>query len=102
MLYQEKSMIDVMFFLMILKILNALIIFELIGKFNLIKYKLIKELMIICIFSLPLENPKFHQKKLDYVEWEKQDQNMKNLQDLIAENSHSKEKNMILKMDIKL
>ena len=31
----------------------------------------------------------------------KQDQNMKNLLDLIAENSHSKDKNMILKMDIK-
>lgn len=45
-------MIDVLFFLMILKILNALIIFELLEKFNLIKYKLIKELMIICMTIL--------------------------------------------------
>ena len=30
----------------------------------------------------------------------KQDKNMKNLEDLIAENGHNKEKNMILKMDI--
>ena len=57
-------MIDVLFFLMILKILNALIIFELIEKFNLIKYKLIKELMIICIIFFTLWKSKVSLEKI--------------------------------------
>ena len=52
------------------------------------------------IDSLPYENPKFHWKKIGLCGMGKQYQNMKNLEELIAENGHNKEKNMILKMDI--
>ena len=52
------------------------------------------------INSLPYENPKFHWKKIGLCGKRKKYQNMKNLEELIAENGHSKEKNMILKMDI--
>ena len=52
------------------------------------------------INSLPYENPKFHWKKIGLCGKRKQYPNMKNLDQLIVENGHSKEKNMILKMDI--
>jgi len=52
------------------------------------------------INSLPYENPKFHWKKIGLCGMKSQNQNMKNFEELIAENGHNKEKNMILKMDI--
>ena len=52
------------------------------------------------INSFPYEVAKFHWKKIGLCGMRKQDKNMKNLEDLIAENGHNKEKNMILKMDI--
>ena len=52
------------------------------------------------INSLPYENPKFHWKKIGLCGIGKKYKNMKNLEELIAENGHSKEKNMILKMNI--
>lgn len=52
------------------------------------------------INSLPYENPKFHWKKIGLCGMRSQNKNMKNLEELIAENGHSNEKNMILKMDI--
>ncbi len=52
------------------------------------------------INSLPYENPKFHWKKIGLCGKMNQNQNMKTLDELIVENGHSKEKNMILKMDI--
>jgi len=52
------------------------------------------------IKSLPYKNPKFHWKKIGLCGKSTQNPNMKNLEELIAENGHSKEKNMILKMYI--
>ena len=52
------------------------------------------------INSLPYENPKFHWKKIGLCGKGKQYENLKNLEELIAENGHINEKNMILKMDI--
>ena len=52
------------------------------------------------INSLPYENPRFHWKKIGLCGMRAPNKNMKNLEQLIAENGHSKEKNMILKMDI--
>jgi hypothetical protein len=52
------------------------------------------------INSLPYENPRFHWKKIGLCGMRVPNQNMKNLEQLIAENGHNKEKNMILKMDI--
>ena len=52
------------------------------------------------INSLPYENPKFHWKKIGLCGMKKKYQNLKNLEELIAENGHIEEKNMILKMDI--
>jgi hypothetical protein len=52
------------------------------------------------IDSLPYQNPKFHWKKIGLCGIGKQYQNMTNLEELIAENGHRKEKNMILKIDI--
>jgi len=52
------------------------------------------------INSLPYENPKFHWKKIGLCGVGSQHPDMKNLEELIAENGHSKEKNMILKIDI--
>ena len=52
------------------------------------------------INSLPYENPKFHWKKIGLCGMRNQYYNMKNLEELIAENGHINEKNMILKMDI--
>jgi hypothetical protein len=52
------------------------------------------------INSLPYENPKFHWKKIGLCGMKTKNPNLKNLEQLIAENGHIKEKNMILKMDI--
>jgi hypothetical protein len=52
------------------------------------------------INSLPYENPRFHWKKIGLCGKRSPNKNMKNLEQLIAENGHSKEKNMILKIDI--
>ena len=52
------------------------------------------------INSLPYQNPKFHWKKLGICGIGQNYTNMKNLEELIKENGHINEKNMILKMDI--
>ena len=52
------------------------------------------------INSLPYENPKFHWKKIGVGGKNDKNENIKTLEELIIENGHSSEKNMILKMDI--
>ena len=52
------------------------------------------------INSLPYNNTKFHWKKIGLCGVGKQYPNLKNLEELINENGHTKENNMILKMDI--
>jgi len=52
------------------------------------------------INQLPFENSKFHWKKIGLCGIKNEDQNMKTLSELIQENGHSKEDNMILKIDI--
>jgi len=52
------------------------------------------------INSLPYENPKFHWKKIGLCGVGKHYVGMKNIEELIKENGHTNEKNMILKMDI--
>ena len=52
------------------------------------------------INSLPYENPKFHWKKIGICGLGNQHSNMKNLEELIIENGHINEKEMILKMDV--
>ena len=52
------------------------------------------------INSLPYKNVKFHWKKIGICGIGKQYPNMKNLEELIIENGHINEKDMILKMDI--
>jgi len=52
------------------------------------------------INKLPFENPKFHWKKIGLTGQNINDSNMKTLSELINENGHSKEENMILKIDI--
>ena len=52
------------------------------------------------INNLPFENSKFHWKKIGLSGKTIDDNNMKTLSELIQENNHSKEENMILKMDI--
>ena len=52
------------------------------------------------ISKLPYENPKFHWKKIGLVSGNTKDKYMKTLNELIIENNHTEEKNMILKMDI--
>ena len=52
------------------------------------------------IKSLPYENPKFHWKKIGLCGVGQQNAKMKSLEDLLNENGHNNEKNMILKMDI--
>ena len=52
------------------------------------------------INSLPYENPKFHWKKIGLCGVGQKHQNMKNLEELILENGHINEKDMILKIDI--
>ena len=52
------------------------------------------------INSLPYQNPKFHWKKLGICGIGSNFTNMKNLEELIKENGHINEKNMILKIDV--
>ena len=52
------------------------------------------------INSLPYQNPKFHWKKIGIAGKKTKNKQMKTLEELILENGHSLEKNMILKMDI--
>ena len=53
------------------------------------------------IKKLPFENSKFHWKKIGLIGIRNNNiNNMKTLQELIEDNGHSNEKNMILKMDI--
>ena len=52
------------------------------------------------IEGLPIFNPKFHWKKIGLTEKKGIFNNMKTLDELIKENSHENEKNMILKIDI--
>jgi cell division protein FtsB len=52
------------------------------------------------INKLPYENPKFHWKKIGIACKSKRSANLKTLIDLMTENGHLQEKNMILKMDI--
>ena len=52
------------------------------------------------INSLPYNNPKFHWKKIGICGKKRYLKNLKDLETLIAENGHSLEKNMILKIDV--
>jgi hypothetical protein len=52
------------------------------------------------INKLPFENTKFHWQKIGLCGTKSADQNMKTLSELIKENGHLKEDNMILKIDI--
>ena len=52
------------------------------------------------INKLKFENPKFHWKKLGVTSEYKKKYNMKTLNELLIENGHEKENNMILKIDI--
>ena len=52
------------------------------------------------INELPFENPKFHWKKIGLCGTKSTDQNMRTLYELLKENGHLKEDNMILKIDI--
>ena len=52
------------------------------------------------IKSLPHENPRFHWKKIGLAGESQKKEDLKTLKELITENGHSLEKNMILKMDI--
>ena len=52
------------------------------------------------INSLPFQNDKFHWKKIGICGKNTNNAQLKTLEDLIAENGHTSEKNMILKMDV--
>jgi hypothetical protein len=52
------------------------------------------------IDSLPYNNIKFHWKKIGITGRNKSNRLMKSLEELIIENGHSSEKNMILKIDV--
>ena len=52
------------------------------------------------ISKLPYENHRFHWKKIGLSSENIKEKNMKTLDELIKENNHSNEKNMILKIDI--
>ena len=52
------------------------------------------------ITNLPYENPRFHWKKIGLASDNSEDKNMKTLNEIIIENNHSSENNMILKIDI--
>ena len=51
------------------------------------------------ICGLPYNNPKFHWKKIGLSGKTQKDLNLSTLDELIKENGHTKEKNMILKID---
>lgn len=52
------------------------------------------------INSLPYNNTKFHWKKIGITHKNKENNFLKSLEELIIENGHSSEQNMILKMDV--
>lgn len=52
------------------------------------------------INALPYNNPKFHWKKIGITGKNKKSNDLKSLDELILENGHSLEKNMILKIDV--
>ena len=52
------------------------------------------------IRKLPFKNPKFHWRKIGLTSKKGKEDNMKTLIELLQENGHINEKNMILKMDI--
>ena len=52
------------------------------------------------IDSLPFNNTKFHWKKLGIAGRNKSNNLLKNMEELIIENGHFSEKNMILKIDV--
>ena len=52
------------------------------------------------IYSLPKENQKFHWKKIGLCGTKSNNKNLKTLEELIIENNHTNEENMILKIDI--
>ena len=52
------------------------------------------------INNLPFQNPKFHWKKIGLTGIKNNNYNLKTLSELIEDNGHSNETNMILKMDI--
>ena len=52
------------------------------------------------IKSLPYNHTKFHWKKIGITGKNKSNSSLKSLQELIKENGHSSEKNMILKIDV--
>ena len=52
------------------------------------------------INTLPMNNSRFHWKKIGLTGNERKEENLKTLDELIKENGHSNEKNMILKIDI--
>ena len=52
------------------------------------------------INSLPHNNPKFHWSKIGICGNNERTENLKTLEDLIKENGHISEKNMILKIDV--
>ena len=52
------------------------------------------------INGLPYENPKFHWKKIGICGNSDKADNLKTLEELITENGHTSEKNMILKIDV--
>lgn len=52
------------------------------------------------IDSLPYENPRFHWKKIGICGKNTNNKMLKNLEELIIENNHTNEKNMILKIDV--
>ena len=52
------------------------------------------------INSLPYENKKFHWKKIGICGKNTRGDKLKTLEELLVENGHTKEKNMILKMDV--
>ena len=52
------------------------------------------------ISKLPYDNPRFHFNKIGLASERFKEKNMKTLDELIKENNHSNEKNMILKIDI--
>ena len=52
------------------------------------------------INHLPYENPKFHRKKIGLFGKNTKNKDLRHLEDLIKENGHDNEHDMILKMDI--
>ena len=52
------------------------------------------------INKLPMNNSRFHWKRIGLTGYKRIGKNLKTLNELISENGHNNEKNIILKMDI--